>query len=153
MLPKTLHGKALRHLRALGHKLDPVIAVGKSGVTPAVVKEAGIVLEKHELVKVRVMQEAPADRHATAEELAQKSGAVLAQVIGRTFLLYKRHPKKPKIVLPPPGGAAAAGSAKGKAKGKPKASARKTPKAVTPTKTVDADAGDGAGADDDEGEN
>ena len=100
MLPTKLSGKALRHLRALGHDLDPVIAVGKNGVTESLAKEATHALEKHELIKVRVMQEAPVDRHEAAEELAQKTGAVLAQVIGRTFLLYRRNDKKPKIVLP-----------------------------------------------------
>ena len=96
MLPSTLTGKALRHLRALGHALDPIIAVGKGGVTDAVIKETGIALEKHELVKVRVMREAPADRKDTAAELAQKAGAVLAQVIhGRTFLhSYKAPPQE-----------------------------------------------------------
>ncbi len=59
MLPKKLSGKALRHLRALGHTLDPVIAVGKSGLTEMLAKEAVRALEKHELIKVRVMQEAP----------------------------------------------------------------------------------------------
>ncbi|HEY5243423.1 MAG TPA: ribosome assembly RNA-binding protein YhbY [Polyangiaceae bacterium] len=100
MLPKTLSGKALRHLRALGHDLDPVIAVGKNGVTESLAKEAAQAIAKHELIKVRVMQEAPADRHETAEDLAQKTGAVLAQVLGRTFLLYRRNDKKPKIVFP-----------------------------------------------------
>jgi RNA-binding protein len=104
MLPTTqttkLTGKALRHLRALGHALDPVIAVGKQGVTPGLVKETQNALGTHELIKVRVMLEAPVDRRAAAEELADQTGAVLAQVVGRTFLLYKRHPKKPKIVLP-----------------------------------------------------
>jgi RNA-binding protein len=100
MLPKKLSGKALRHLRALGHDLDPVIAVGKNGVTESLAKEAAHALEKHELIKVRVMQEAPVDRHEAAETLAEKTGAALAQVLGRTFLLYKRNDKKPKIVLP-----------------------------------------------------
>ncbi|HEX3344981.1 MAG TPA: ribosome assembly RNA-binding protein YhbY [Polyangiaceae bacterium] len=100
MLPKTLSGKALRHLRALGHELHPVIAVGKNGVTEALVKEAAHALEKHELIKVRVLQEAPVDRHEAAETLAEKTGAALAQVLGRTFLLYRRNDKKPKIVLP-----------------------------------------------------
>jgi RNA-binding protein len=100
MLPKKLSGKALRHLRALGHTLDPVIAVGKSGLTEMLAKEAVRALEKHELIKVRVMQEAPVDRHEAAEELAQKTGAILAQVLGRTFLLYRRNDKKPKILLP-----------------------------------------------------
>jgi RNA-binding protein len=93
-------GKALRHLRALGHDLDAVIAIGKNGVTPALAKETERALEKHELIKVKVLQEAPIDRHEAAEQLAKLTGALLAQVLGRTFLLYKRHPKKPKIVLP-----------------------------------------------------
>jgi len=100
MLPTKLSGKALRHLRALGHDLDPVIAVGKNGVTESLAKEATHALEKHELIKVRVMQEAPVDRREAAEALAEKTGAALAQVLGRTFLLYKRNDKKPKIVLP-----------------------------------------------------
>lgn len=100
MPTKTLSGKALRHLRGLGHALDPVIAVGKNGVTESLVKETAVALERHELVKVRVLQEAPVDRHEAAEDLAGKTGATLAQVLGRTFLLYRKHPKKPRIVLP-----------------------------------------------------
>ncbi|HEY8086734.1 MAG TPA: ribosome assembly RNA-binding protein YhbY [Polyangiaceae bacterium] len=102
MPPKTLSGKALRHLRGLGHALDPVIAVGKNGVTESLVKETSSALATHELIKVRVMPEAPVDRHDAAEDLATKTEAVLAQVLGRTFLLYRRHPKKPRIVLPTP---------------------------------------------------
>jgi RNA-binding protein len=100
MIPKKLNGKALRHLRGLGHALDPVIAVGKNGITETLAKEAARALQKHELVKVRVMQEAPVDRHEAAEALAQQTGAILAQVLGRTFLLYRRNDQKPKIVLP-----------------------------------------------------
>lgn len=95
-----LGGKALRHLRALGHSLDPVIAVGKQGVTAGLVRQAQEALERHELIKVRVMGEAPVGRQEAAEDLATKAGAVLAQVLGRTFLLYRRHPDKPRIVLP-----------------------------------------------------
>jgi RNA-binding protein len=100
VLPQKLAGKSLRHLRGLGHALDPVISIGKNGMTDTLAQETERALEKHELIKVKVMQEAPVDRHAAAEELAAKTGAVLAQVLGRTFLLYKKHPKKPKIVLP-----------------------------------------------------
>lgn len=77
-----------------------MIAIGKNGVTEALVRETAVALERHELVKVRVLQEAPVDRHEAAEDLAGKTGATLAQVLGRTFLLYRKHPKKPRIVLP-----------------------------------------------------
>ncbi len=98
--PPKLPGRALRHLRALGHALDPVIAVGKNGITPSLVRETASALLQHELVKVRVQREAPLDRKDVAVQLAEATDATLAQVLGRTFLLYKRHPKKPKIVLP-----------------------------------------------------
>lgn len=96
----TLPGHALRFLRGLGHELVPVMNIGKGGITPGVVTETGRALLQHELIKVRVQSEAPVDRKDAAVELADACNAVLAQVIGRTFLLYKRHPKKPKIVIP-----------------------------------------------------
>jgi len=97
-LPLT--GKAIRALRGLGHALDPVLHVGKEGVTDAVVTATNAQLLRHELIKVRVLQEAPEDRKDTATALAERTQSTLAQVLGRTFLLYKRNPKKPKIVLP-----------------------------------------------------
>ncbi len=101
--PPKLSGAALRKLRALGHPLDPVIAIGKGGLTDAIVAAAESAIATHELVKVKIQREAPVDRHEAGIELAARTGSVLAQVIGRTFLLYRRHPKKPKIVLPAPG--------------------------------------------------
>jgi len=95
-----LPGAALRHLRALGHDLVPVVMVGKDGVTDGLVGAARAALLTHELIKVKVQSEAPIDRRDAATALASAADAVLAQILGRTFLLYKRHPKKPKIVLP-----------------------------------------------------
>jgi RNA-binding protein len=98
--PGTLSGKAIRHLRGLGHHLDPVVQIGKDGITDALVNATREALHAHELVKVKVGSEAPLDRKAAGEELATRSGSMLAQTLGRTFLLYKRHPNRPKIVLP-----------------------------------------------------
>jgi RNA-binding protein len=95
-----LSGKAVRHLRALGHHLDAVVQVGKEGITDGVVLATREALLAHELVKVRILPEAPIERKVAGEELAQRTGAALAQTLGRTLLLYKRHPNKPKLVLP-----------------------------------------------------
>jgi RNA-binding protein len=97
-VPK-LSGPALRKLRALGHALDAVISVGKEGVSDGLVKATDSALTTHELVKVKMQREA-GDRHEAAIALAARTGSVLAQVLGRTALLYRRHPDKPKIVLP-----------------------------------------------------
>ena len=95
-----LSGKAARYLRGLGHHLDPVVQIGKEGITTGLVTATKEALLAHELIKVRVLTEAPVDRKEAGEELANLAGASLAQTLGRTLLLYKRHPNKPKIVLP-----------------------------------------------------
>jgi RNA-binding protein len=96
----TLTGKQRRHLRALGQPLTATLHVGHEGVSDAVVQQADVQLEAHELIKVRVGDSAPEDRHATAEALARRTGAHVAQVIGRTALLYRGRGEGPAIVLP-----------------------------------------------------
>jgi RNA-binding protein len=97
---KELTGKQRRHLRALGHHLTAVLQIGHEGVTDAVVKQCDAQLDAHELIKVRVSENAPEGRHGSSEELATKCGAHLAQVLGRTALLYRRRKKDPSIELP-----------------------------------------------------
>jgi RNA-binding protein len=96
----TLTGKQRRHLRALGQSLAATLQVGHEGVSDAVVQQADVQLEAHELITVRVADTAPGDRHATAEVLARRTGAHVAQVIGRTALLYRGRDEGPVIVLP-----------------------------------------------------
>ena len=100
-LSPNLTGKQRRFLRAKAHHLQAVLQVGHEGVTDAVVKQARVQLQAHELIKVKVAEMAPAGRHRSAEELAEKTGGELAQVLGRTFLLFKKRAKDSKITLPP----------------------------------------------------
>jgi len=95
-----LTGKQRRHLRALGHHLSPVLHIGHEGLTDAVVAQANAQLDEHELIKVKVSESSPLPRHTAAEQLASATSSHLAQVLGRTFLLYKPHPTDPHISLP-----------------------------------------------------
>ena len=90
----------IRYLRGLGHHLDAVVQIGKDGVTDGLVAALVEALRVHELVKVRVGTESHVDRKVAGPELATRTGATLAQILGRTLLLYKRHPNKAKIELP-----------------------------------------------------
>jgi RNA-binding protein len=96
----ALTGKQKRHLRGLGHGLDPVVQIGKQGLTEAAVAAVDAALAQHELVKVRVGTECPDDRHDLAERLGPAVKGEVAQVLGRTVLVYRRHPKEAKIRLP-----------------------------------------------------
>jgi RNA-binding protein YhbY len=48
------------------------------------------------------LSDAPVPPAEVGPELARGTGSALAQTIGRTLLLYRPHPKKPRIVLPAP---------------------------------------------------
>ncbi len=90
-------GPLRRKLRAAGHHLSAVVQVGKEGTSEAVVRQLAQALHDHELVKVKVGAESPEDRFEAAERLASAAGAQLAQILGRTFLLYKKREKKPRF--------------------------------------------------------
>ena len=90
MIRNSLTGKQKSFLRSMGMNEEPVVQVGKEGVTPTVVQAAREAIKKRELIKVRVLQNSP-------EEPAD---ANLVQVIGRNGLLFKRNFEKPKIELP-----------------------------------------------------
>ena len=97
---RELTGKQRRHLRALGQRLTATLHVGHEGVTDAVVTQANAQLDAHELIKVRVGDNAPDSRHDVAGQLAERTKAHLAQVLGRTALLYRPRSEEPTIVLP-----------------------------------------------------
>ncbi|MGQ0506258.1 MAG: ribosome assembly RNA-binding protein YhbY [Myxococcaceae bacterium] len=91
-----LTGKQRRKLRAMGHHLDPVVLVGASGVTEGVIAAVDQALQDHELIKVKV-NEGPDDRHEAAEKLSEKTASAVAQVLGRTVLLFRKRDEKSKI--------------------------------------------------------
>lgn len=96
----SLSGNQRRYLRSLGHHLDPVVQLGKLGLTTGAAGAVSSALAQHELVKVRVGTECPEDRHDVAERLGPSLGAEVVQVLGRTILLYQRRAKDPIIQLP-----------------------------------------------------
>ena len=99
-LGAPLTGKQRRYLRALGHGLEPLVQLGKHGLTTTVTGAIDAALARHELVKVRLGTECPAERDDVADKLGPELSAHVAQTIGRTILLYRRHPKEPVIQLP-----------------------------------------------------
>jgi len=94
-----LTGKQKRHLRALGHSLKPLIQIGKKEIEEALINEVNAALDHHELVKVKLLESCMLDKHESSEMLAQACNAEIAQILGKTFLLY-RPAKTPVIVLP-----------------------------------------------------
>jgi RNA-binding protein len=87
-------GPLRRKLRGAGHALSPVVQVGKEGATPAVCRQLGEALATHELVKVKIGTECPQSRFEVAEVLGGEPDVHVAQILGRTVLVYKRDPER-----------------------------------------------------------
>lgn len=95
-----LSEKQRRHLKGLAHPLKPVILMGNAGLTEAVIAETVRALNDHELIKVRLPGQDREDRDAALALLAARTDSTMVTRIGHVAVLYRAHPKIPRIVLP-----------------------------------------------------
>ena len=85
----ALTGKNIRQLRSLAHHLNPTIIIGKGDVNDGTVEQANAALEAHELIKCSVLDTSSLDVREAANELAERCGAEVVQVIGRKFSICR----------------------------------------------------------------
>ena len=95
-----LTGKQKRFLRAEAHHLTPIFQIGKGGINDQMVKSISEALEARELLKISILNNNDDDREELARELANRTGAELVQLIGRTVVLYKESKNNKRIELP-----------------------------------------------------
>jgi RNA-binding protein len=95
-----LTSKQRQYLKGLAHALEPVVRVGRAGVSPSVVEETKRSLAAHELIKVRIENDDTAQRRIVATELAQACDADVAASIGKLAMLYRARDEDPEIELP-----------------------------------------------------
>lgn len=95
-----LTGKHTRYLRGLAHDLNPIMQVGKGGITENLLDQIGLALEARELIKLSILPTCEFTAKIAGETLAMNVKADLVQVIGRTVVLYRRSQDHKTIVLP-----------------------------------------------------
>jgi RNA-binding protein len=95
-----LTGKQKRYLRSLAHHLKPIFQIGKGGINENLIKQVNEALEKRELIKVSILQNAIEDKEELANELADRTNSELVQLIGSTIVLYKESVEHKEIQLP-----------------------------------------------------
>jgi len=95
----SLNEKQKKHLRKLGHSLEPVLLTGGSGLTPGVLAELDATLAHHELLKVRVRAADRDSRDQLIRAMCEHAGAELVQRIGHVALLWRPNPENRKVQL------------------------------------------------------
>ena len=91
--------KQRSQLKAIAQNLETIIQVGKGGITDPVVASVNDALTAREIVKGKVLESAMLTQREACEILAERCKAEPVQVIGTKFVLYRRNPKNPVIVL------------------------------------------------------
>jgi len=95
----TLNSKQKRFLRALAHKLKPVVIVGNAGLTPTVLDEIDNSIEHHELIKIRINASDRTARQKMIDEISKHTYSQPIISIGHIAAFY-RASQQPAIKLP-----------------------------------------------------
>lgn len=76
--------------RAKANSLEPIIQLGKEGISDNLITQIDDTLDARELIKIRVhLETAPEVPKELAQQLAQKLQAEVIQVIGGIIVLYR----------------------------------------------------------------
>ena len=80
----------LRNLKARAQHLEPIVRIGKAGLSDALIKSVDQALDAHELLKVR-FEEFKKERKALAPLLAERTNSRLVTLVGHVAVLYRPH--------------------------------------------------------------
>ena len=92
--------KQRAYLKGLAMTMDPILQLGKGGLTPentAAVEEA---LAARELIKISVLQNCLEDPREMAQVLAERTRSQVVQVIGKRSFSTEKVKGQEKIILP-----------------------------------------------------
>ena len=93
--------KQRAYLKSLAMKMNPIIQIGKSSLTPELTKAVEEALTARELIKISVLQNCLDDPRSLADMLAERTHSQVVQVIGKKIVLYREGKEdKKKILLP-----------------------------------------------------
>lgn len=87
--------KERAQLRAKANPLEPIIQIGKDGISDNLIAQADDALDARELIKVRVhLETAPESPREFADKLAERLSAEVIQVIGGVIVIYRKADKE-----------------------------------------------------------
>lgn len=86
--------KERAQLRGMANTLQPILQIGKNGISENSIKQIDDALEARELIKITVLENSGEDTREIAHEIAKAVNSEVIQVIGSKFVLYRKSTKK-----------------------------------------------------------
>ncbi len=94
-----LNSRQRAQLRGMANSYETIFQVGKGGINEQLLKQVDEALEARELIKLRTLENSPETSRSAADEIAEKVGADVVQVIGSRFILYRESKDNKTIKL------------------------------------------------------
>ncbi len=92
--------KERAYLRGLANSIDAIFQIGKGGISNNLITQLSDALEARELIKISVLETAPANAKLLGNEIANSTNSILVQTVGNKITLYRARKKDPKIIFP-----------------------------------------------------
>ena len=78
-------------LRSKAHHLEPVVIIGKSGITDGTIETINKVIEKRELIKVK-FREYKSEKKSLSNQISKLTDSHIIGIVGHTLILFRRNP-------------------------------------------------------------
>lgn len=85
----SLSNKEIKFLKKRAHRMKPIFQIGKHGVNEENLSEIKEAIEKRELIKIQILQNAPQSINEIATSIEEFSDIHIVQKIGRVLVLYQ----------------------------------------------------------------
>ncbi|MFN7139874.1 MAG: YhbY family RNA-binding protein [Limisphaerales bacterium] len=92
---ERLPNPQLRKLKAMGQRLDPMLKIGKAGLTEGFLNQVNQNLEQHELIKIK-FEELKEEKKELAPRIAEQTSSHLVHQVGNVIVLYRENPNPDK---------------------------------------------------------
>ena len=83
------------YLRTQAHHLEPVVLIGKHGITDGTIESIDRVLEARELIKIK-FREFKDEKLSLSEKITELTNAQVVGVIGHTVIIFRQNPDSDK---------------------------------------------------------
>ena len=83
------------YLRSQAHHLEPVVLIGKHGITDGTIESINRVLEVRELIKIK-FREFRDEKLSLSEKIAESTNSQVVGVIGHTVIIFRQNPDSDK---------------------------------------------------------
>ena len=88
---EPLNNSQIRKFKAAAQQLEPMLKIGKAGLSEGFIRSVDMALTQHELVKIK-FAEFKEQKKELAPQLAEKTGSHLIMRVGNVMVLHRPRP-------------------------------------------------------------